>query len=145
RARAVKPPVPLRPGRPRPPSTAAAARAGSLRIPPVLLRPDQLLHLTLFGEPAQVLLREHQPAVGHHLEHPARRGDELDGGVRKLCPKLLRQTGGPLVIASRRAVLDGHPFDPHDGPSLNESSSGYCPSGDGTVSSTALPSFRDRM
>src|SRR5215207_7036199 len=58
-------------------------------------------------------------AVTRHFETPTTRGDELHLGVGEMLPKLSRQTGGPRLVVSDVAVLDG---DAHDG-----RESGGCP------------------
>ncbi len=56
----------------------------------------------------QRLLREHAAAIHLHLEHAARRLDELDLRLRKSLADLGRQTGGPRLIVSDDAEFDGH-------------------------------------
>src|SRR5947209_13633460 len=68
---------------------------------------DQPHHLARLRVPSQPLLGEHPAPVHFHLEYAARRLDELDVGVRVCLANLGRQTGGPRLIVSDDAILDG--------------------------------------
>ena len=70
--------------------------------------PQQSDHLTLVGMPLQRLLGEHTAAIHLHLEHAARRLDELDLCLRKGLADLGRQTGSPGLIVSDDAEFDCH-------------------------------------
>jgi hypothetical protein len=70
-------------------------------------RPDQPHHLTGIGVAVRAQLGEQQLPVHGHLERAARRLDELDLDVRPGGAQLGRQTGGPRLVVSGDAVLDG--------------------------------------
>jgi hypothetical protein len=70
---------------------------------PILEQGD---HLALPCVPLQFRLLEHRSTVAHHLKPSARRGDQLDVGIRELAADLGRQPGGPWLIVSKRAVFD---------------------------------------
>jgi len=62
----------------------------------------------MVGVPLQRLFREYAAAIHLHLEHAARRLDELDLRFRKGLADLGRQTGGPWLIVSDDAEFDRH-------------------------------------
>ncbi len=72
---------------------------------------DQLHDFAGLGVASQFLLGEEQPAVHDHLEHAARRLEQLHLGVRERATELGRQTGGPGLVVSNDAVFDrnAHP------------------------------------
>jgi hypothetical protein len=59
---------------------------------------------------AELGLLEHRYAVPEDLEPTARARRELDVRAWKIRPELGRQTGGPGLVVSKRAVFDrdGH-------------------------------------
>ncbi len=69
---------------------------------------DQPQHLARLGVASQPLFGEDPAPVHIHLEYTTRRLDELHFGVRVCLPNLGRQTGGPRLVVSNDAVLDGH-------------------------------------
>src|SRR6476659_5838951 len=54
----------------------------------------------------ELRLLEHGHAILHHLEATARARLEMHFGIREGLPDLGRQTGGPRLVASKRAVFD---------------------------------------
>jgi len=68
-------------------------------------QPQDLARLRVASQP---LLGEDPAPIHVHLEYAARGLDELDFGVRVGLPNLGRQTGGPRLVVSNDAVLDGH-------------------------------------
>jgi hypothetical protein len=69
--------------------------------------PEQLDHLAPLRVATQRLLGKHQLPVHHDLEYPAGGRDQLDLRLGKRLLDLGRQTGGPRLIVSDDAVLDG--------------------------------------
>jgi len=63
-------------------------------------------HFTGLSVSPEGFLREHSPPVYFHLEHAARRLDQLDLRLRVRSADLDRQTGGPRLVVSDDAVFD---------------------------------------
>src|SRR5262245_14286014 len=73
---------------------------------------DQPLDLSFLGEPAQRLLREDLLTVDRDLEDAAARAHQRGLDAERLL-QLGRQTGGPRLVVSLRAVFD---LEFHGGP-----------------------------
>ena len=70
--------------------------------------PEKCDNLALLGMPPQPGLFINWSAVLEHLEPAAGTGHQCDLRGRKLTRKLGRQTGGPWLVVSNRAVFDGN-------------------------------------
>jgi hypothetical protein len=69
-------------------------------------RREELQDLAGLGVPVQLRFPEDVGAVPRHLEATAARRNQLDVGVRMLLADLGRQTDGPWLVVSKRAVFD---------------------------------------
>jgi len=74
----------------------------------------QAQHFSPLGVPAQGLFREDAATIHFHLEHAARRLDQLHVGMGIGLADLGRQTGGPRLVVSDDAVFDGDTHDVND-------------------------------
>src|SRR5688572_10173500 len=82
--------------------TPAARAASRLRCPDV----EQAEDLAGLSVPADPGLLEDRLSIACHLEAPAARGLQRHGDVGEPISNRGRQTGGPGLVVSNRAVLD---------------------------------------
>src|SRR6185312_3756764 len=85
----------------------AGAPGWRLRDTPVTRALDQADDLTVLGVAAELRLFEDRRPVERHLEPPAARRLQRELRVRIPFLELGRQPGGPRLVVSKRAVLDG--------------------------------------
>ena len=71
------------------------------------LTPQQANDLARCCVSAKLRLLENRAAVSAHLEATTSRLNQFHSNVRERLTNLGRQTGGPRLVASNRAVLDG--------------------------------------
>ena len=68
---------------------------------------DQLLHLTMFGKPAETFLGKYQPAVDPDFIYPAGGGDQFDIGIVFFL-QFGFQPGSTRLVISCGTVFDGY-------------------------------------
>jgi hypothetical protein len=69
---------------------------------------------TGLGVSLEGLLGEEGTPIHLDFKYPARRLDQLDFRLRERRPNLGRQTGGPWLVVSDDAELDGHAHGGND-------------------------------